>query len=267
MAQRRSSARWQRRHDSGAVTFGGVDKKYYAGTDNKFRYATVTEKSYWTIELMDIELQYGNKEPVKTNLCAQSPGGRCKAIVDTGTYLIYGPRDHVTGPLKDLSVGACSDIEKLPKVTFVMWAGEGQTPARLTLSPHDYVLEFNVPADSQSVFLEEGIDAGSRHMDKSEVNCADPKFRDDPSKCAKDCVIGIGPDQDTGWTLGQVFLRSFYTVFDRDTDRVGFIRNNPTAQRDGPRPLFGSIQTSLRMQDGTEIGRDGKLNKSPGPRL
>ena len=254
-------------HDSGAVTFGGVDKKYYAGTDNKFRYATVTEKSYWTIELMDIELQYGNKEPVKTNLCAQSPGGRCKAIVDTGTYLIYGPRDHVTGPLKDLSVGACSDIEKLPKVTFVMWAGEGQTPARLTLSPHDYVLEFNVPADSQSVFLEEGIDAGSRHMDKSEVNCADPKFRDDPSKCAKDCVIGIGPDQDTGWTLGQVFLRSFYTVFDRDTDRVGFIRNNPTAQRDGPRPLFGSIQTSLRMQDGTEIGRDGKLNKSPGPRL
>lgn len=44
-----------------------------------------------------------------------------------------------------------------------------------------------------------------------------------------DCVMGIAPDADTGWTFGQVFLRSFYTVFDRDTDRIGFVRANPRA--------------------------------------
>ncbi len=39
-----------------------------------------------------------------------------------------------------------------------------------------------------------------------------------------ECVTGISPDRDVIWTLGQVFLRSFYTVFDRDLNRIGFAR-------------------------------------------
>ena len=36
----------------GAVTFGGVDKKYLADEhDDKFRFAVVTEKTYWTMEI------------------------------------------------------------------------------------------------------------------------------------------------------------------------------------------------------------------------
>lgn len=43
-----------------------------------------------------------------------------------------------------------------------------------------------------------------------------------------DCVIGIVPDNvDTGYTIGQVFLKAFYTVFDRDNNRIGFVRANP----------------------------------------
>ena len=80
-------------------------------------------------------------------------------------------------------------------------------------------------------------------------------------------MIGIGPDNDPGWTLGQVFLRSFYTVFDRDTDRVGFIRNNPKSPTGAEQPIFGSIQTKLISSDGKNIGGNGKLVKQPGPRL
>jgi len=61
----------------------------------------------------------------------------------------------------------------------------------LTLTPDDYVLQFEIAGED-------------------------------------DCVLGIGPDnEDTGWTLGQVFLKAFYTVFDRENKgKIGFVRSN-----------------------------------------
>ena len=158
-----------------------------------FNYAKVTDKGYWTIEIVDILLRGPNeKEARSTGVCADRPNGRCTAIVDTGTYLIYGPQDQVTGKLGDVVVDGCDDVKKLPDIVIVLYAGEDERPARLTLHPHDYTLEFKVDAE-------------------------------------EDCVSGIGPDNDDGWTFGQVFLRSFYTVFDRESDRIGFARSNPRA--------------------------------------
>lgn len=203
-------------HDGGAVTFGGVDTRYFAAND-KFRFATVTEKSYWNVDILDIELQVGKEAPRSTGVCKDRPNGRCRAIVDTGTYLIYGPRDQVVGQngLGQIGVDKCGQLGSLPSVTFVLYAGEGAKPARLTLQPHDYTLQFVVP----------------NH--KGSKDCTNPAHRNDASKCKTDCVLGIAPDDDSGWTLGQVFLRSYYTVFDRDQDRVGFVRSKSRLEK-GP---------------------------------
>jgi len=75
----------------------------------------------------------------------------------------------------------------MPDILFDFYAGESRPPVSLTLKPTDYVLKFAVGGNAE-------------------------------------CVVGVSPDQDTIWTLGQVFLRSYYTLFDRDVDRIGFAR-------------------------------------------
>jgi hypothetical protein len=40
------------------------------------------------------------------------------------------------------------------------------------------------------------------------------------------CLVSLQPDytgQNNFWTLGQPFLRAFFTVFDKDNNRLGFV--------------------------------------------
>jgi len=127
---------------------------------------------------------------VEDALC---PNG-CKSIIDTGTYLIYGPSDQLQSFLADMTIKRCEEKSKLPNLGFMFkgFTKDGKDTAfELILTPDDYVLEFEVDGKN-------------------------------------DCVVGIGSDnEDSGWTLGQVFLKAYYTVFDRDNESIGFVKSNP----------------------------------------
>ncbi|XP_066479773.1 gastricsin-like [Tiliqua scincoides] len=142
----------------------------------------VTQEAYWQIGIQSFYI--GNQI---TNWCSQG----CQAIVDTGTSLLTAPQQvfgelmQYIGAEEDSNgqyVVSCSNIQSMPTITFVISGNS------FPLSPSAYVLQNN-----------NGY-----------------------------CSIGIMPTylpSQNGqplWILGDVFLRSYYSVYDVGNNQVGF---------------------------------------------
>lgn len=88
--------------DRGSITFGGADMRFKKDLDEEFKWAPISEKNYWTITLIDIKKYSANSgynfksRDMEDNTSGNvlCPSG-CKSIIDTGTYLIYGPSDQL----------------------------------------------------------------------------------------------------------------------------------------------------------------------------
>ncbi|KAE9348328.1 hypothetical protein PF008_g7381 [Phytophthora fragariae] len=160
----------------GELTFGGVDKAHYKG---ELEYVDVTSATYWSVKLDAVEADGQQLADVN------------KAIVDSGTSLIAGPKDQVA------KLAALVGAHK-----FIM--GE-------------YLISCTVAAPDISFVLN-----GKKYtLTKDEYTL----------KTGPICLfafMGIDIPAPAGplWILGDVFMRKHYTVFDWGTDsrkpRVGF---------------------------------------------
>jgi hypothetical protein len=108
--------------DQSYMVIPGMDTHNYTAVEAH----KVVEQKYWALALTSI--QQGTK--------AKIDGSKYKAVIDSGTSLLVGPKELV-GPFIDgIDVKAdCSNLSSLPNLTFTI------DSTNYVLAPSDYVLE------------------------------------------------------------------------------------------------------------------------------
>jgi len=169
--------------DEAEITFGDWREERMQAP---FTWVNVSVEGYWQFEFSDFLI---DGKPVE--MCKNYEGGRCQAVLDTGSSLMMGPQD-VTDKLLTLlhfnngTNANCTETSAFPRFGFSI-AGRA----------------FEMEKDD--------------YMDRS----PDPTL----PKGVENCWAHLMPIGDTGrgpvFVLGMPFLRTFYTAYDVSLKRIG----------------------------------------------
>jgi len=148
------------------------------------------------------------------HLCTDQPNGCCKLVVDTGTSFFTGPSEGVEKVLPQIHVDR--DCANRDSLPNLTFVVDGE---RYTLGSEAY-----------SVVL-----GGGRCMTAM-------------------MSLDVGPPRGPLWILGDVFLREFYSVFDRVNNRVGLAPAVHTSKVNILKPQATSSQAELtKGASGAEV--------------
>lgn len=205
------------------LILGEPHKDLYIGSLNWHK---VSEKSYWQVEMDDI---YINNTPL--NIC---PEGPCKLVIDTGTSIMTGPSSDLDTLLNKIPLSDCNDTSNMPEIGFKL--GD----LLYTIKPSEYII---FSQRHTSSFLEsEETKIGKIASAKAQTNTnmktkiketlllntfmQEGKYGiENKSKqfSCKRAFMPLDVQEPRGplWVLGDIFLRKYFAVFDRDNARIG----------------------------------------------
>ncbi|CAD7959295.1 unnamed protein product [Amoebophrya sp. A120] len=183
-------------HRTGSLSFGGIEPQYIA-KGHPLYWHTTTHPKEWQVAIADVEVN-GEKQ----HACDSYPNKECLAVVDTGSSLITGPAEEMDPLLQKMQLDtSCKRLDKMPTVNLLLKSDDGLI--RYPLTPQEYTL-----------------------ADMNEQT-------EQP-----ECELGFGSMDVPGkkWVLGDTFLRRYYSIYDDDKGRVGFVRSVHPGEVAAPEP-------------------------------
>lgn len=161
--------------DQSYMTIPGYDEEGMNGQE--FEFHDVVEELYYSLNLTG--MRNGDKK---------IDAGNYKAVIDSGTSVLVGPKDLVDQLTEGITVRrTCKGIDDLPDIAFEIDGIE------YVLTKDDYVLKVS-------------------------------------SNGITECMLAVmGSDFPEGFNyfiLGDTFMRKYYSYFDLNNNRVGFIRSD-----------------------------------------
>lgn len=167
--------------DISNLMFGGWDDTLFEG---ELSFHPVVRQSWWTLNLDKV--LFDGKD---TGFC-DDENNKCQIIMDTGASLMATPPQVFLDFIKKIGGNShCSNLSMYPKISFIIDGVE------FFIDPFEYILS----------------------------NKEDIDYLDKNSKV--DCLVGfsvfdLGPNERV-WIAGDIFLSKYYSVYDRQKNRVG----------------------------------------------
>ena len=168
------------------LILGGWDNSLFSGS---LHFHPVVRKSWWTLSLDKVLL-----DGIDTNFCDKE-NRPCQIIMDSGASLMATPESVFNSFISKVEPKSfCDDLSKYPRISFIIDDQE------YFIDPFEYVLS----------------------------NKEDIDYIKSSSK--EECVVGfsifdLGPNEMV-WIAGDIFLSKYYSVYDRDQNRMGLALAN-----------------------------------------
>lgn len=149
-----------------------------------------------------------NNEPL--HLCSTG----CKLVFDTGTSIFSGPSDGLSKLFEHIPLNDCNEVGNLPNISFQIGS------SLFTIRPEEYIIFAQKEVHS---FMEgkKSVSSLETKVSNNFTNASKEKIQMKTFCKRAFMPLDVDPPRGPLWVLGDIFLRKYFVVFNRDDKAIG----------------------------------------------